>query len=509
MPPRPRWYVVSEAAAIRRVPSHNFDFASLGLVPTGTIEPTNVVLSTGDFNYDFTAAGRLVVGHTLNECLQIEGVYFGVTQSDNTAAVRDGTPNARGGVGNFFSPFGGFGNTPILGVDYNNLAQIQYASSLFGAEVNIRRKVPMSPPGKLTTSILFGVRYTGLPENFDYNSVSDVTRTGAVVTNGVLNSIHVATTNEMVGPQIGALFEFYVDNRWWVNVDMKAAVMNNHAHQTTTYTNVDTRTTTVYTGTRQEDHTAFAEELSVSGVYRWTVHFTAQIGYRAPVDAGPGPGAGQPEHQPRRPDAGAGAVKPQFIDGLSRTVRGRRAGLVALHASPPTAHGVGRGRRRFSGKILPFREDCCRNPPPSPFIPSPRIPRRGMRPLAAAVSPDDQPVVDSRDVGFEPQDVAKHGAVGDSAHDALHHGNVAAEVDVDGRASQHAATTGDPRQPRRQLRRMHVRLSADEGRSAGPSPNRIIPGGPCRCAGRHAGALSGSRHRSVVASHGSKVAGWG
>ena len=282
LPPRPCLYVVSEAGALRRNPTHNFDFASLGILPTGTVGPTDVVLSTRDFNYDFTAAGRLVVGHSFDECLQIEGAYFGVSGAADTAAVRDNTSNGftPNGIGNLFSPFGGFGSVPVPGLDYNNFAQIRYTSSLQGAELNIRRKLPM-PAGKLTTSILFGVRYTGLPEDFQYDTNSDVTKAGTVVTNGALNSIHVATTNEMIGPQIGALFEFYVDNRWWVNVDMKAAVMNNRAHQSTTYTNVDNGTTTVYSGTTQEDHTAFAEELSVTAVYRWTSHFTTQIGYKA------------------------------------------------------------------------------------------------------------------------------------------------------------------------------------------------------------------------------------
>ena len=280
IPPRPRLYVVSELGAIRRNPTHNIDFASLGSLLTGTVSPAPVVLSTGDLNYDFTAAGRLVVGHAIDECLQIEGVYFGVTEGDNTATVRDNTPNVHGGFGNLFSPFGGFGSTPILGLDFNNLAQIHYTSSLYGAELNIRRKLPTSP-SKLTTSILFGVRYTGLPESFDYDTNSDITKAGTVMTNGSLNSIHVATTNEMVGPQIGALFEFYGENRWWVNVEMKAAIMNNRSTQSTTYTNVNNGTTTVYSGNLREDHTAFAEELAVSAVYRWSPHFTTQIGYKA------------------------------------------------------------------------------------------------------------------------------------------------------------------------------------------------------------------------------------
>ena len=59
LPPRPAWYVISDGAAITRKPSHGNDFASLGLLPTGATGPTDVVLSTEDFSYDFRAAGRV------------------------------------------------------------------------------------------------------------------------------------------------------------------------------------------------------------------------------------------------------------------------------------------------------------------------------------------------------------------------------------------------------------------------------------------------------------------
>ena len=280
VPPRPRWYVTSDGGALHRNPTRNFDFASLGvlpMLPSGVASgPTDIVLSTRNYNYDFSAAGRVLIGHTFNDCLQIEGVYLGVAESDNLVAVRDATPNALGGNGNLFSPFGGFGVTPLVGLDYNKLAQIRYTSSLQGGELNIRRQLPMPPEG-LVTSILFGVRYIGLPENFDYFTQSDVPTPG-----GTTNSIHVTTSNEMVGPQIGALFEFYVDNRWWVNVEMKAALMNNRGQQSTTYVNVDNNgVTTQNFDSRREDHTAFAGDLALTFVYRWSPHFTTRLGYQA------------------------------------------------------------------------------------------------------------------------------------------------------------------------------------------------------------------------------------
>ena len=82
----------------------------------------------------------------------------------------------------------------------------------------------------------------------------------------------------------------------------------------------------------------------------------------------------------------------------------------------------------------------------------------------------DQPVVNSRDIGFEPKDVSKHRATGGSAYDALHQRGVAAQVDVDGMTGQHAANARDPRQTGGQFRRMHVRLSVGSPRSVCVGP---------------------------------------
>jgi hypothetical protein len=278
VPPRLGWYVEVEGAALRRNPTRGVDFAASEVLPTtsGDTSPVNIVLSTANFNYDFAGAGHLLIGHTFDECYQLEGGYTAVGESENIAAVRDNSPNALGGKGNLFSPFGGFGADPIAGLDYNNFAQIHYISSLQTGELNIRRKLPM-PPEKLSASILFGVRYVGMPEDFYYNTQSAVPSPL-----GATNAIHVATTNQLIGPQIGALFEFYAENRWWVNLEMKAAVMNNRAEQSTTYHNVDSQGAVHdYSGSEEENHTSFAGELDLTFVYRWSPHFTTRLGYQA------------------------------------------------------------------------------------------------------------------------------------------------------------------------------------------------------------------------------------
>lgn len=254
-PPRPRLYGVFDGGALRRNPAHAVNFAAIN-------GPGNIALSTNNFNYDFSAMGHVLVGYTINECLQIEGSYMAAAEAEDTAAVR--------GPGNLFSPFGGFGASPIVGVDFNNFAQIRYNSSLQGGELNIRRQVPV-PPGRLTTSILIGVRYIGLPEEFDYSTESLVAN----------NSIRVSTNNQMVGPQIGALFEMYVDNRWWTVFEMKGALLNNRATQTTSGDINFLGAATPLSASVQEDHTSFAGDLALTFVYRWLPHLTTRLGYRA------------------------------------------------------------------------------------------------------------------------------------------------------------------------------------------------------------------------------------
>ncbi len=280
VPPRPWLYAVAEGGAICRRPVRSVDMAAIPVLLDGSLVPVNIALSTSNFNYDFAAMGRGVVGCSIGECFQIEGVYQGVSQSENMAAVRNNTPNEFGGEGILLSPFGYFGIDPVLGLDYNNLAQIRYTSSLQSIELNVRRKMPLQPE-RLSASILFGVRYIGLPEDFNYLTESDVNSGGTIAPSGATNNIHVRTTNDMIGPQIGALFEFYCENRWWVNFEMKAAVLNNRARQSTAYHNVDAGVVHDYAGTCQGDHTAFAGDLNLAFVYRWSPHFSTRLGYQA------------------------------------------------------------------------------------------------------------------------------------------------------------------------------------------------------------------------------------
>jgi hypothetical protein len=261
------WYAEFDGGAIQGKPQDRTDLLSNGVIG-------NIVMSTGDFSYDFQATGRLLVGVTLDECFQVEASYFRVNTAENDESIRNSDPNASGGTGNLYTPFSGFGANPPTAVDLVNFGQIKYTSSFQGGELNVRRQMPC-PPGRLTMSILAGVRYAEIDEDFQFDTQ---TSTAPAST----NNFHVVTGNQMIGGQFGALFEFYIENRWWIDTEVKGAMFSNRQHLINEYQNINAAgLSTVFINGDNEVHTSFAEDITVSLVYRWSAHCSTRVGYQA------------------------------------------------------------------------------------------------------------------------------------------------------------------------------------------------------------------------------------
>ncbi|MGO8746137.1 MAG: BBP7 family outer membrane beta-barrel protein [Thermoguttaceae bacterium] len=258
LPPRTPWYGYIDALALRRDATHNQDFQELG--PGGP-----VVLSTEQMDFDFRAGVKAMIGHTLNDCVSVEALYFAV----DSWSVGESVSN---GAGNLFSPFSNFGLNPIPGatVDNNTFASIHSFSQLQNFELNLRRQLPM-PAERLTASILFGLRYIDLPEHFEYF-------TSNTTAGSITNLVDVQTGNQMVGAQVGAMFEFYLENRWWANFEIKGAFFDDMAQQATTYT--QSGSAPVPFATRQ-DGTSYLVDIDLTFLYRWTPHLATRIGYQA------------------------------------------------------------------------------------------------------------------------------------------------------------------------------------------------------------------------------------
>lgn len=294
--PRAPYFFRAEGGAMLRTPAQSVLFQTVTPIyatsaTTAEIGYTTPILSMSNLRYDFGAAGNFLMGKTLTDNISIEGGFAGALKATSRASAWDSTPNKfytnLGGdkhvPGNMFSPFSGFGGGyefGIAGLDYNKYAEISYTSSFRTAELNLRRQMPF-PPEVLTMSILFGLRYAGVPEEFFYGTVSDITASEEYVVNGAVNEITVKTKNEMVGPQVGALMEFYAEDRWWFNCELKTALMNNSCKETSYYRNINDGVTRDFQSSDSANHTSFLADLSVTSYYRWTPHLTTRLGYRA------------------------------------------------------------------------------------------------------------------------------------------------------------------------------------------------------------------------------------
>ncbi|MEX2186093.1 MAG: BBP7 family outer membrane beta-barrel protein [Pirellulales bacterium] len=263
--PHGRWYVAADGIALKRDPSDERPIATRDTA-------TDVVLSTSDLRGEFEGGLRLLVGRQLSERWAIEGSYFGLTTWRAQAAVRDSTLNADGTLGNLFSPFSGFGDPAVVGLDFNSLASINNTSSLDNFELNVRQRVDL-PASQLGAYMLYGVRFMNLRERFEYRTESASPAPG-----GSINAIAVETDNDAVGFQLGSALEWRVEERGWITVEMKGVVAHNNADQATVG---DLSGIAAVAGARGESRTTFVGDLSVAAMYQFTPRLLGRIGYQS------------------------------------------------------------------------------------------------------------------------------------------------------------------------------------------------------------------------------------
>jgi len=243
-------------------------------------------LGTQDLHFGFQCGGRALIGRTLGTSHAIEVSYFEVTDWSELAAVRDatefvddvdddGVPDFDNPFGaSLFSPFSDFGDPAIEGLDYNSMARISYTSSLDNLEWNLRRWI-LYGPGQLQASVLAGGRYMNVSERFGYytESTSPADASVAVTTN---------TQNTMLGVQIGAMFEFFVDPGWWIDCEVKGGVFSNEASQQTVFAPDNVRDyPDRNVGFREEDVTCWVLDLRLNATVLITPRLAVIGGYHA------------------------------------------------------------------------------------------------------------------------------------------------------------------------------------------------------------------------------------
>ncbi len=276
----PLFYASLEVVPLYRDQKDDPLFQTLG--PGGP-----AVLETGDFETDFDAGMRVVLGATLTDRYRVEAAYLGSYEWSDRVAIRNQQPNSLGSPGNLFSPFSNFGKpTGISGVDYNNFAQIEMTSNFNSAEFNVRRRCCSRPRlwpyqrnhACVANSFLVGLRYLSLDEGFNYATQS------AVPAGGSINRAFVDTTNDMFGVQIGMLSQFttYWENGW-VDFELKGGIYHNEAEMRSVYERANGAgvVSNSFVGTDAHDRTSFLGEVSLNYNHQITSNLSMRLGYNA------------------------------------------------------------------------------------------------------------------------------------------------------------------------------------------------------------------------------------
>ncbi len=250
-PPNPRLYVRTEALLLKRDVHDR---------PAFVYDNYKEYVTTSRLDEPFKGAPKLTVGVGLWDLpIFVEGSYFTLNNWDESYSSYDST----GGIQSVYSGFSGTPSTV-----YNNLtfAQMTDKAQLQSGELNVKFLIPMEGSA-LTPYFLLGMRYIGEEENFGFN----YTR---LATPGTLNALSARTTNDLVGPQIGGILDFYIAPNCWVDLTAKGALCNNHATMTRSVNGTESARV-------EADGASFVGEVDLQLYWKWTEHMAARIGYQA------------------------------------------------------------------------------------------------------------------------------------------------------------------------------------------------------------------------------------
>jgi hypothetical protein len=197
----------------------------------------------------------------------------------------EGTPPTAYDPGDgLLSPFSNFGNPngfPGLGAiaevdyipsplyDYNDYASIRFVSTMDDAQLNLRRRIRTAVDRQVRaeTSCLLGLRYMNIAESFWYEARSPL-RDGT-------QSRAVHTNNDLFGVQLGALAQFLVVDRGWIDLEIKGVMFFNEA------SNRIQSNFLIDPDPAQVHRTSFMGDLSLNFNYQFAPAWTFRAGYNA------------------------------------------------------------------------------------------------------------------------------------------------------------------------------------------------------------------------------------
>jgi hypothetical protein len=256
----PRWFDfhVEVMYIERERASRGVDFTTEGI-------DGDVVLSSRDLRFEHEFGFRGTLAWVTGPGSNVEVSYFGTFDWNDTAEVLD--PD-----NNLFSVFSEFGLEPFLGFQETDEAFrhfISYSAKLDSIEVNLRHRY-VSPHCRFHGSYLAGFRYVRLDEAFRHETET------AVPSNMVYR---VATTNDLVGFQLGGDAYYCVFPGFMLGADFKAGVYGNSAEQDTVI-DATTFIDPVIESVNRGD-VAFVGEANALAIWRVNSRLTIRAGYQA------------------------------------------------------------------------------------------------------------------------------------------------------------------------------------------------------------------------------------
>jgi hypothetical protein len=278
----PTWHVNADALWLLRDGDRRVEYATYGQRrPAGT----NAFLTSDSLPECMETGFKTSVSRSLFSCdnLLIEAAYLGTHEWEEHVHFRDPINHPTLGVpGNIASPFSGFGR-PVLvpGLDFNSIVEIGFTSELDSAELNFRHRTGLMC-GWLESSMVYGIRYMRIDETFFYQQISGVSGgvPPALLFGGAAHREDIATTNELLGGQLGVLGSYRVSDRWWFELDVKATLAGNDNTVETIYSRNIAGTTAVFRHEARHNCLAVIGDVNLISMYQLTRNLTLRLGYQ-------------------------------------------------------------------------------------------------------------------------------------------------------------------------------------------------------------------------------------
>ncbi len=299
----------------------DINFTSLGIAPP--VGPPNIVLSSGDLDYDPEPGFRILGRFDICPLAVLEFGYMGVFDFESSAAVED--PNNQ-----LFSLFSEFGTNPITTIppvtdpggpmpetERASRHAIAIESELQTAEITYRRYWCGFSP-RVSGTLLAGFRHTKLDENFVFSSQGSEPLPNTLGPLAALDYF-VRADNDLSGFQSGADVWIGLSQGLRFGMEGKAGIYNNHftLENEVVTTPLGTTPPTLFERFR-DNQVAFIGEASVDLVADILPSWSLRVGYEvlfidSVVLAGENFNTGSP-FNPGPLDNGIGPLRVPFLE---------------------------------------------------------------------------------------------------------------------------------------------------------------------------------------------------